>query len=145
MTEKTKRKNAPPTPKAYWWIFGTLALVLLIGLWYPIHLTASYDVNAVLYALIGLACLLTLIRFVRLYRWKRPIVIVIVLCVLFAVLVPYVSVIETNEYCRVHSDGIFTVYDCSPGGWMMSKHIGLANFPIVIRTGYWCCCWCPIF
>ena len=149
MTEKPKRKNAPPTPKAYWWIFGTLALILLIGLRYPIVFTTSEAINGLMYFLIAVTCGLTLVHFVRRYHWKRIIVIVMVLSILLTginfmnlpINLPLAfSLCESNHY-----DSVFVSLRCSD----LELHYdfaGIRGIPIfvIIETSSWCCC-CGLF
>ena len=148
MTEKPKRKNAPPTPKAYWWIFGTLALVLLIGLWYPIRLVAPYIFNVVLYAVIALPCYLALAYSFDRYIWKRAIVIVMFLCLLLTIWNVILCMFPSNnistEYCTVEKQGILAKYSCvveskcSPflEDATKANYVSVRGLPIAIRYDY---------
>lgn len=139
MTDKPKRKNDDPIPRRYWWIFGTLALVLLIGLRFPVRLKASYDFNVMFYSLIGLGCILTTTHFVRRYHWQRNIVIVMLGCV---ILIGFNTKDMADNYaplfdvpCTTNYVGIFTTHLCTTF-WVCdgAEYIGLRNIPIVIRT-----------
>jgi hypothetical protein len=139
MTEKPKRKNAPPTPKAYWWLFGTLAFVLLIGLRYPIRFLPTYGINALLYMLMTASCALALFYFVLHYYWKRMIVIAMVVCICLALLNTVLAVIfhgvDNKQSCTIQHTGIFTNYTCEDG-LTYTKAYGLRGIPIVITTAF---------
>jgi hypothetical protein len=145
MTEKLKRKNDEPIPRRYWWIFGILAILLLIGLRFPIRLRVSYELNSIFYILIGISCLLAMVRFIRRFHWRQGVVILMLCCIVLTGLNikamggVYLPLFETP--CRAKSIGIFTNYDCKTQmgcyvGW--AEYVGVRGMPIVVRTSeYW--------
>ena len=133
-----KRKNIPATPKSYYWFFGILTLMLVIGVRYPVQVMADYEVNTLLYALITVGVGLTLIRFINRYHWQRKIVILMAVCFGFAGMVmalEFASIepVDIESTCIVQNDGLFTVYNCQEY-WMEREYLGLGNIPIVITT-----------
>jgi hypothetical protein len=145
MTDKPKRKNDQPIPRCYWWIFGILAIVLLIGLRFPVRLWASYEVNFLLYVLIAVACSLATIQFIKRFRWRHKIVIVLLTCFVLTGLNirnmydVYIPIYEPT--CTIENFGMMSVHDCiQQAGCFVStaQYVGVRGMPIVVRTSeYW--------
>ena len=147
MTDKPKRKNDQPIPRRYWWIFGTLLIVLLIGLRYPIFVTPSLQMNLLVYPIISVACILTFIHFVIRFHWKRFIVVVMLMCSYLA-FVYSVEPIEGYVFsyevsCTTELRGILRKYHCqytymayrayrTDTHW--ADYIGILSLPILLRT-----------
>ena len=145
MTDKPKRKNDQPIPRRYWWIFGTLALVLLIGLRFPVRVWASYEVNSLLYVLIFVSCILGTIHFIQRFRWRHKIVIVMLTCIVLTGLnirnMGYMPLPVYEPTCTTENLGILSSYDCTQqAGCFISnaQYVGVQGIPIVLITSvYW--------
>jgi hypothetical protein len=142
MTEKPKRKNDEPIPRRYWWIFGILTLVMLIGLRFPVRITASFTLNLLLYVLIVLACFLAMIRFIQRFRWKHAVVFLMLICIVLTGLnIRFTFLISDfpplfEASCTTEHFGIFSTYHCYAEPWCYkwADYIGLRGIPIVVQT-----------
>jgi hypothetical protein len=155
MSEKPKRKNDQPIPRRYWWFFGVLATLLLVGLWFPIRLLTWYELNFILYVLIGVACFLMLIHFIRRFHWRRGVTILILLCILLTGL----NIVEmvNNSYtamvvpqsCSSEDFGILSFADCITQGTgcfvVAVSYVGIRGIPIVIQTHIYMDGTCSLF
>jgi hypothetical protein len=133
-----KRKNDEPIPRRYWWIFGTLAILLLIGLRYPIRLWTWYELNFLFYLLIGVAFSIALVRFIRRFHWRHGVAILILTCVVLTGLsIKNMGGVYTPVYepsCTTEDNGIFIVHTCDSCPYMMAaKYVGLRGLPVVVQ------------
>ena len=151
MTDKPKRKNDQPIPRRYWWIFGILAIVLLIGLRFPVRILYWWALNPIGYALLTMACFIAMIRFVQNFHSKRILVLLIVGCFLLSSLHCIGSMwfyqLITHEHetwvrdrgsqCVSKHSELFTTTEC--GNWFYSvDFVSLRYIPIAVETyGYW--------
>jgi hypothetical protein len=80
--EKSKRKNGELNSKRYWQIFGTLAIILLVMLRFPVRVWLSETLDDILiFGTLSLGCLYTAIHVYRHSKWQfRRLIAVILLC-----------------------------------------------------------------
>jgi hypothetical protein len=80
--EKSKRKNGELDTKRYWQIFGTLAIVLLIMVRFPVRVWLIETLDDILiFGILSLGCLYTALRVYRQRRWQSwRLMAVILLC-----------------------------------------------------------------
>jgi hypothetical protein len=146
MSEKPKRKNDEPIPRRYWWIFGILAILLLITLPFPIRILYWWELNSILYGLIALACLLATVRFIQRFHWKRRIVIMMLICNLLVGFQTYASTRIThfdNNQCESVDDRLITWTYCEiPCLASVAGYVSIGDLPIAIEMyighGWFC-------
>jgi hypothetical protein len=78
MTDKPKRKNAEPTPRRYWWIFGTLTVFLFA---YPIRILTYWWINPILYFVLTIGLLIATLGLLHRYGWQRPLFVLVAICI----------------------------------------------------------------
>lgn len=145
MTDIPKRKNDEPIPHRYWWIFGTLAIVLLIGLRFPIRLRISHEWNLVFYFLIGVSCSLATVSFIKRFRWRHKVVIVMLTCIVLTGLniknMNGIYIPSFEASCTQEHSGIIAIYRCSfqhSCYAATADYVSLPILPIGIRISeYW--------
>jgi len=134
-----KRKNDQAIPRRYWWIFGTLAILLLIGLRFPVRILTNWTLNPLMYVLLVTGCLITLGYILNRYGWKRQIVALILVCSILSGWQVFVSARQgdlNNEFCSVDSSGLITRYHCAYIGncpTLLRDYATLGNLPIGIE------------
>jgi hypothetical protein len=139
MTDKAKRKNDDPIPRRYWWIFGTLATMLLIGLRYPIRILTIWSLNPIIYAMLAISSLLAAGYVMRRYGWKQQIVAVMILCSLLSGWQGIVSARQGGlnaDFCGVDTSGFLTHHRCSYVGncpTLLRDYVTIGNLPIGIE------------
>jgi hypothetical protein len=139
MSDKPKRKNNDPVPRRYWWIFGTLAIVLLIGLRFPVRILSVWSLNPVLYGVITSGCLIATICVARSHGWKRQLIAIMVLCALLSGWQTVVSMRQgglNSEFCSVAHNGLVTRHRCTFIGncpTLLRDYATIGNLPIGIE------------
>jgi hypothetical protein len=134
-----KRKNDEAIPRRYWWIFSILALVLLIGLRFPVRILTIWTLNPLTYVLLVIGCLMTLGYILKRYGWKRQLVTLIIVCSILSGWQTFVSARQgglNNDFCTVDSTGLITRYRCTYIGncpTLLRDYATLGNLPIGIE------------
>jgi hypothetical protein len=138
MTDKPKRKNDQPIPRRYWWIFGTLAILLLINLRFPVKIIVSNHLNTLPYLIVMLVCIVVLIDFIRRFHWKQAVTIVIALCILLGGFNIFFGFQPMSDTCTTQHSRILTTYTCLTLTWYMAwidaDYVGLRGIPIVVMV-----------
>ena len=137
MTEKAKRKNDDPIPRHYRWIFGMLAIVLLISLRFPIQILYRWELNPLLYALITFGCFVSLLYFILRHHWKRRVVALVLICMLLSGLHTMVynlinALSMSDRPCLVFEDNLITKVTCCTDTYSYTEYISIADLPIAI-------------
>jgi hypothetical protein len=142
MAEKSKHKNDEPIPRRYWWIFSILALVLLIGLRFPVQILYWWEVNLFLYRLIAVGCLVATFQFIRRYRWQHILVVVMLVCTVLAGWNGYVANIwwalrDSRAECYTEPYAFVVITKCRVGGSYGGDYISIRYIPIGIEVDRW--------
>ena len=107
-----KRKNDQPIPRRYWWIFGILALVLLIPFRTPENMLITFFGYVVMFFVVGNVT----VEFVRNHGIRYLVIVLALGCMMlpFAQLYfitqhePFLLFVE----CERKQEGILTISDC---------------------------------
>jgi hypothetical protein len=142
IVDNSKRKNDEPIPRRYWIIFGTLAIVLLIGLRFPVKILYWWELNPFLYRLIAVGCLVSMFQFIRRYRWQHILVCVMLLCTVLAGWNGYTANIwwllrDSRAECYTEPYFFVTITKCRVGGSFGADYISIGYIPIGIEVDTW--------
>ena len=136
LDEKPKNKRTLPKMRRDWFIVGTMFVLLVFMLRYPIHIITVWALNPILYALLTLTILW---RFVRQNGWQHSLTITLVSCVLMAgfqtITSPYQS--RFDEYCSVIHEGIIEKHYCGYVGncpTILLQYVTISGLPFAIET-----------
>jgi vacuolar-type H+-ATPase subunit I/STV1 len=138
-TEKSKRKETAPNLHRYWLIIGTLFVLLVFMLRYPIHIISYWILNPIIYGLLTLALLVILLRFVRQYTWQHSLTIILICSVFLAAWQTISSPRQSpfDEYCTVINEGLIETRFCGYIGncpTILLKYVGISGLPFAIET-----------
>lgn len=138
-TEKNKRKEISSNLRPYWLIFGTLFVLLVFMLRYPIHIISYWILNPIIYGLLTLALFVILLRFVRQNTWQHSLTIILISCVLMAGWQTVTSPRQSpfDDYCSVIKEGVIETHYCGYVGncpTILLQYVGISGLPFAIET-----------
>jgi CDP-diglyceride synthetase len=134
-----KRKNDEAIPRRYGWLFGILAIVMLIGLRFPVRILTFWALNSVTYVLLVLGCLITLGYVITRYGWQKSLVTLILVCAVLASWQVFASARQgdlNHDFCTGDSRGLITRYRCTYIGncpTLLRDYVTLGKLPIGIE------------
>jgi hypothetical protein len=138
-TDKAKNIGTPPDLRAYWFVVGTLFVVLVFMLRYPVHIITYWVLNPIIYGTLTLGLITLLWRFVQKYSWQHSLVIILISCVLLSGWQTITSPSQSrfDEYCTVINEGMLEKHYCAYVGncpTMLLQYITISGLPFAIET-----------
>jgi hypothetical protein len=138
-TDKAKHKGIPPNLRRYWLIVGTLFVLLVFMLRYPVHIITYWVLNPISYSLLTLALIIILMRFVRQNGWQHSLVIILISCGFLSAWQTITSPSQSrfDEYCSIIHEGVLERHYCAYVGncpTMLLQYITISGLPFAIET-----------
>jgi hypothetical protein len=132
MSEKSKRKNDEPIPRRYWWIFGILAILLLIPFRTPENFVYILTGYVVMFFVVGNIT----VEFLRNYGSRYHIVILMLACLMM----PFAQLWFITQHepmlfveCESKQEGVLAVANCIEECWTnmdAARYITVFRLPV---------------